>query len=43
MVVRSLPDADQAALSTEIERRLAPYAEGEGYRLPGSCLNVLAV
>jgi ubiquinone/menaquinone biosynthesis C-methylase UbiE len=42
MVVRSLPEADQAALSTDIERRLEPHAEGEGYRLPGSCLNVLA-
>lgn len=42
MVVRSLPEADQAALSTEIERRLGPYADGEGYRLQGSCLNVLA-
>jgi SAM-dependent methyltransferase len=42
MVVRSLPDADQAALSTEIDRRLGPYADGEGYRLPGMCLNVLA-
>jgi SAM-dependent methyltransferase len=42
MVVRSLPEADQAELSTEIERRLEPYADGEGYRLPGTCLNVLA-
>ena len=42
MVVRSLPEADQAALSTEIGRRLEPYAEGDGYRLPGMCLNVLA-
>ena len=23
-------------------RRLEPYAEGDGYRLPGRCLNVLA-
>jgi SAM-dependent methyltransferase len=43
MVVRSLPEADQAALSTEIGRRLEPYADAEGYRLPGMCLNVLAV
>jgi SAM-dependent methyltransferase len=43
MVVRSLPEADQAALNTEIERRLRPYGDGEGYRLPGMCLNVLAV
>ena len=42
MVVRSLPEADQAALSADIERRLEPYADGEGYRLPGMCLNVLA-
>jgi hypothetical protein len=42
MFVRSLPEADQAALSMEIERRLVPYADGEGYRLPGMCLNVLA-
>ena len=42
MVVRSLPEADKAALSAEIERRLGPYADGEGYRLPGMCLNVLA-
>ena len=42
MVVRSLPDADRAALSTEIKRRLGRYADGEGYRLPGMCLNVLA-
>ena len=42
MVVRSLPEADQAALSADIERRLGPYADGEGYRLPGMCLNVLA-
>jgi SAM-dependent methyltransferase len=41
MVVRSLPEADQAALTTEIERRLRQYADGEGYRLPGMCLNVL--
>jgi ubiquinone/menaquinone biosynthesis C-methylase UbiE len=43
MVVRSLPEADQATLSTEIGRRLEPFADGEGYRLPGMCLNVLAV
>jgi SAM-dependent methyltransferase len=42
IIVRSLPEADQAALSTEIERRLGPYADGHGYRLPGMCLNVLA-
>jgi SAM-dependent methyltransferase len=42
MVVRSLPEPDQAALSTEIERRLGPYADGDGYLLPGMCLNVRA-
>ena len=42
MVVRALPEEDQAALREEIERRLEPYAEGDGYRLPGMCLNVLA-
>jgi SAM-dependent methyltransferase len=42
MLVRALPDAERDALSTEIERRLRPYAEGDGYRVPGMCLNVLA-
>lgn len=42
MLVRALPAAEQAALSTEVGRRLEPYAEGGGYRLPGLCLNVLA-
>ena len=42
MVVRSLPQAEQDALGEEIERRLQPYADGGGYRLPGMCLNVLA-
>jgi ubiquinone/menaquinone biosynthesis C-methylase UbiE len=42
MVVRALPEADQATLSTSLERRLEPYADGDGYRLPGTCLNVLA-
>jgi hypothetical protein len=40
--VRSLPQAEQDALGEEIERRLKPYAEGDGYRMPGVCLNVLA-
>jgi SAM-dependent methyltransferase len=43
MVVRSLSDPARAALSEEIERRLAPYAEGDGYRMHGMCLNVLAM
>ena len=42
MLVRALPQAEQAALSGEVGRRLEPYAEGDGYRLPGMCLNVLA-
>ncbi len=42
MVVRALPEAEQDALSEELARRLEPYAEGDGYRLPGMCLNVLA-
>jgi hypothetical protein len=25
-----------------VGRRLEPYAEGDGYRLPGMCLNVIA-
>jgi ubiquinone/menaquinone biosynthesis C-methylase UbiE len=42
MVVRALPEGEQTALTAEIERRLEPYAEDGGYRLPGMCLNVLA-
>ena len=42
MLVRALPEGEQAALSEEVGRRLEPYAEGDGYRLPGMCLNVLA-
>ncbi len=42
IVVRALPEAEQTALTAEIERRLEPYAEDGGYRLPGKCLNVLA-
>jgi SAM-dependent methyltransferase len=42
MLVRALPEAEQAALSGEVGRRLEPYADGDGYRLPGMCLNVLA-
>jgi hypothetical protein len=25
-----------------VDQRAQPYAEGDGYRLPGMCLNVLA-
>ncbi len=42
MVVRALPEADQAALREQVEQRAEPYAEGSRYRLPGMCLNVLA-
>jgi len=42
MVVRALPETEQDALGEELARRLEPYAEGHGYRLPGMCLNVLA-
>ena len=42
MVVRALSEEDQSAVRNEIERRLKPYAEGDGYRMPGICLNVLA-
>jgi SAM-dependent methyltransferase len=42
MVVRSLPEAEQGVVREEVERRLAPYADGAGYRLQGMCLNVLA-
>jgi ubiquinone/menaquinone biosynthesis C-methylase UbiE len=43
LVVRSLPDPAREALSEEIERRLEPFAAGDGYRVPAMCLNVLAV
>jgi ubiquinone/menaquinone biosynthesis C-methylase UbiE len=42
MLVRALPESEQEALSAEVERRLVPYADGGGYRLPGMCLNMLA-
>lgn len=42
MLVRALPESEQEVLSDEVERRLEPYADGDGYRLPGMCLNVLA-
>lgn len=42
MLVRALPEAEQAALSEEVARRLEPYGDGDGYLLPGMCLNVLA-
>jgi ubiquinone/menaquinone biosynthesis C-methylase UbiE len=42
MVVRALPEADQRAVRDQVERRVEPHADGDGYRLPGMCLNVLA-
>ena len=40
--MRALSEEDQSAVRNEVERRLKPYAEGDGYRMPGICLNVLA-
>jgi SAM-dependent methyltransferase len=42
MLVRALPEAEQDALMADLARRLEPYSDGGGYRLPGLCLNVLA-
>jgi ubiquinone/menaquinone biosynthesis C-methylase UbiE len=42
MVVRSLPEGDQAAIRGLAEERLEPVARRPGYSLPGLCLNVLA-
>jgi hypothetical protein len=42
MIVRALSEEEQSAVRDEIERRLKPYAEGDAYRMPGICLNVLA-
>jgi ubiquinone/menaquinone biosynthesis C-methylase UbiE len=42
MVVRSLPDDEQAAVRERVEQQLQPCAEGDGYRIEGLCLNVLA-
>ena len=43
MVIRSLPQSDQAEIRRLTEERLAPRTGGPGYGLPGLCLNVLAV
>lgn len=43
MRLRTLPDEDQRAVRDEVERRVQPHAEGDGYHFPGMCLNVLAV
>ncbi len=42
MVVRSLPEADQAAVRRVTEERLRPMVRTPGYSLGGLCLNVLA-
>jgi ubiquinone/menaquinone biosynthesis C-methylase UbiE len=42
MVIRSLPESDQAEIRRLTEERLAPLTGGPGYGLPGLCLNVLA-
>ena len=42
MVVRSLPEADQAAVRRRTEQRLEPMVRTPGYGLGGLCLNVLA-
>jgi SAM-dependent methyltransferase len=42
MVIRSMPEREQAAVRRLTEERLAPLAQPPGFRLPGLCLNVLA-
>ena len=42
MLVRSLPEPEQAAIRRVCEERLRPVARPPGYGLPGVCLNVLA-
>jgi ubiquinone/menaquinone biosynthesis C-methylase UbiE len=42
MLVRSLPEREQAAVRRLCEERLRPVAGSPGYGLPGVCLNVLA-
>jgi ubiquinone/menaquinone biosynthesis C-methylase UbiE len=42
MVMRSLPEREQAAIRRLAEKRLEPVARPPGYRLGGLCLNVLA-
>jgi hypothetical protein len=42
MLVRSLPEREQAAVRRLCEERLRPVARSPGYGLPGVCLNVLA-
>jgi hypothetical protein len=42
MLVRTLPEAEQADVRRRIEEEVAPLVGGPGYALPGMCLNVLA-
>jgi ubiquinone/menaquinone biosynthesis C-methylase UbiE len=42
MVIRSMPEPEQAAIRRLTEERLEPVARRPGYGLPGLCLNVLA-
>ena len=42
MVIRSMPEREQAAVRRLTEERLKPVARPPGYRLAGLCLNVLA-
>jgi ubiquinone/menaquinone biosynthesis C-methylase UbiE len=42
MVMRSLPESEQAEVRRVTEERLAPFARRPGYALTGLCLNVLA-
>jgi SAM-dependent methyltransferase len=42
MVIRSMPEREQAAVRRLTEERLEPIARGPGYGLRALCLNVLA-
>jgi ubiquinone/menaquinone biosynthesis C-methylase UbiE len=42
MVIRTMPEREQAAVRRLTEERLEPLARPPGYRLAGVCLNVLA-
>jgi ubiquinone/menaquinone biosynthesis C-methylase UbiE len=42
MVIQSLPTDGQAAVRERVERAVEPFATGNGYKLGGMCLNVLA-
>jgi ubiquinone/menaquinone biosynthesis C-methylase UbiE len=42
MVIRTMPEREQAAVRRLTEERLEPLAREPGYRLAGLCLNVLA-